>query len=132
MIDEEDKARRLAKAICADVMLYHPAAKDAPLDERASLISAPISEGRALYASRVSPQWAGIFEAEVAQLVAAPLGLSPAAIGAAQSPRTLPAATLPTRLAEPVRPESGGGTGLIIAIAVLIIGAIAAFFFFRS
>lgn len=125
MIDDEDKARRLAKAICADVMLYNAAVKVAPVDERAGLISQPISEGRALYASRVVPRLAGIFEAEVAESVTGPLGVS--ASSAVPPPRA------PTLLAAPVLPQSSGGNGLIIIVVavLLLVAAIAAFFLFR-
>lgn len=125
MVDDEDKARRLAKAICADVMLYNAAVKEAPLNERAGLISGPISEGRALYLSRVSPRLAGLFEAEVAASVADPLGVTPASIHTSQAPRP------PALLAAPVLPQASGGNGLVIAVAVLLlVASIAAFFFF--
>ncbi len=111
MTDDEDNARRLARAICADVMLYNAAVKHAPVNERGGLIAEPISEGRALFASRVSPRLAGIFEAEVAQSVAGPLGLTATSISASQ-----PTAPRPPALAAPV----------------LLVGALAAFFFFRA
>ena len=127
MIDDEDKAHRLAKAICADVMLSNAAVKDAPVNERAGLISEPISEGRALFASRVSPRLAGIFEAEVAASVAVPLGVTASSLStstrAAQAQQQ-------SVLAAPVLPQSNGGNGLLIAVVVLIVVAAAGFFFF--
>ena len=126
MIDDEDKAHRLAKAICADVMLSNAAVKDAPANERAGLISEPISEGRALFASRVSPRLAGIFEAEVAASVAVPLGVTASSL----STPTRAQAQQQSVLAAPVLPQSNGGNGLLIAVVVLIVVAAAGFFFF--
>jgi hypothetical protein len=120
VIDDEDKARRLARAICADVMLYNAAVKDAPQHERAGLIAGPIAEGRALFVSRVSPRLAGLFEQEVAALIAGPLGIQLAA-----SP------TVPLS-AGPVVVEAGGSSRLVIVVALFLAAAAAAFFLFRQ
>ena len=107
VIDDEDKARRLARAICADVMLSNAAVKDAPQHERAGLIAGPIAEGRVLFGARVSPRLAGLFEQEAAALVAVPPGVQLAAA--------------------PVVVEAGGSNRLAIFLAA----AAAAFFLFR-
>lgn len=119
VIDDEDKARRLARAICADVMLYNPAVKDAPVHERAGLIAGPVAEGRALFVSRVSPHLAGLFEQEVAALIAGPLGVQLAA-----SP-TVPQVA-------PVVVEAGGSNKVVIVVALVIAAAAGAFFLFRQ
>jgi len=125
LIDDEDKARRLARAICADVMLYNAAVKDAPAHERAGLIAGPVAEGRGLYASRVSPQLAGIFEQEVAALVAGPLGVQLSAAPPTSAHQGSP-------LAAPVVVEAGGNNTLVIVVALVVAAAAAAFFLFQQ
>jgi hypothetical protein len=118
LIDDENKARRLARAVCTDVMLYNPSVKDAPQPERAKLISGPMKEGRELYAARVSPALTWVFDEAVTELVAKPLDIDARAIV-----DELPAAPHPpVRAMASVQPEAGRperGN-----LAVLIVGAI--------
>lgn len=127
MIDDAEKARRLARAICADVMLYNPAVKDAPLGERSGLINGPLLEGRALFLSRVTPALASIFDETVVELVAKPLGI----LGFApptEPPR--PVAPVSALLREPA-PEQGPSSKLVVAVAILILAIAAAAFLLR-
>ncbi len=117
MIEEDDKAKRLAQAICADVMLYNAAVKDAPVDQRRALISGPVQEGRELFASRVSPRLAYLFEEALAELVARPLGIE--APGVVARSVVSPAAR-PSQL-DPPAPESGSSKKLVLVVAVLLV-----------
>jgi hypothetical protein len=65
LLDSPDAARRLARAISADILLY-------PREEiaKGGDISEAIAEGRALFASRVAPANRGIFEETVPELPA--------------------------------------------------------------
>lgn len=57
LIDTEEAARRLARAIASDLSLYNEdkILKGIQKDELFTTISEEIEEGRALYKSRVSP-----------------------------------------------------------------------------
>lgn len=123
VIDDEDKAQRLARAICADVMLYNGAAKDAPRDQRRALIAAPVQEGRALFASRASPRLAHVFEEAVAELVSGPLGIEAPGAGA----RVASPARAPTSI-DPPSPEGSSSNKLVIVVAVLLVIAAAVAF----
>ncbi|MDP1828682.1 MAG: hypothetical protein Q8L48_35780 [Archangium sp.] len=132
MIDEADKARRLARAICADVMLYNGTVKDAPIDQRAALISAPVQEGRALFTSRVSPALLQVFEEAVEELVARPLAIAPPAA----APRVVVAPVVstgkPPSQLDPPMAERGPSLAIVIGVAVLfVILAAAAFLALR-
>lgn len=133
MIDDEGKARRLARAVCADVMLYNASVKDAPLHERATMIAGPVHEGRALYASRVSPALHRVLDEAIAELIAQPLGLEPGALSNRTPAQPLaPAASAAKPLAPPemVRPDRGGVLVLVVAVLILIAAA-AAFLLLR-
>ncbi len=58
MIDQDDKAMRLARAIASDIALYNDARVQEALvaDTLFDSLAAEFEAGRDLYASRVSPQ----------------------------------------------------------------------------
>jgi hypothetical protein len=96
MIDDEQKARRLARAIVSDLRLYN---KDR-IASGADLTS-EIEEGRQLFKSRVSGAFHAVFESEAQALrpssaVARPLPpATPAAMFDLSAPPTPPASNAP-------------------------------------
>ena len=123
MIDDEDKARRLARAVCSDVMLYNAEVKAAPQPERAKLISGPMKEGRELYLARVSPGLGWVFDEVATELVAQPLEIDPRAIVDELPPAPHPPVRTSER-APPVRPERGNLAVLIVAAIILVATAL--------
>ncbi len=66
LIDEPDAARRLARAVCADIRLYN-----AEEIAKGGDLSSAIAEGRTFFAARVTPAHHGVFEEAVRELLAA-------------------------------------------------------------
>lgn len=109
MIHDDDGARRLAKAILADIRLYN--------DGR--FPSDAVDEGRGLFRGRVAPALHGVFDEELAAFG-----------GASPSPNAAPAQ--PVTMASRVEVEDGAGilrlaVPIILAIGVFAIGAFLAF-----
>lgn len=128
MIDDGEKARRLARAICSDVMLYHPEVKDAPVAERSGLIDGPLLEGRALFLSRVVPALASIFDEEVLELVAKPLGITAPVRPPSVAPRS---AAPPSALLREPAPEQQSSSKLVLVVALVLLALAAAAFLLR-
>ena len=132
MIDDGEKARRLARAIFADVMLYNAAVKDAPLGERSALINGPLLEGRELYLSRVTPALASLFDEAVVEFVAKPLGI----LGLApQAAAPQPAPSTPARVSAPLREpeaEKGPSSKLVLVVAIIVLAIAAAAFLLKQ
>jgi hypothetical protein len=64
LVDDPEKARRIARAICGDIALYGEpklAAAGAKAD-RLAVLAKEIEEGRALFSRRVDPALAGLFD----------------------------------------------------------------------
>lgn len=128
MLDDENQARRLARAICSDVLLYNAAAKDAPLGERVALLTGPVNEGRELFRARVTGRLAGLFEREVDTLICTPMGLNLGALNAA--PPGPPEPRHDPRLTEPqVIVDSGGRGTLVVGVVLAVVLATAAAIF---
>lgn len=63
MIDDPDQARRLARAICADIRLYNEAAiREPTAADSARTLAEAIAEGRKLFATRVDERHASAFD----------------------------------------------------------------------
>lgn len=125
MIDDAEKAKKLAQAICADIALYNGEVKNAPLAQRAGLIAAPIEEGRALFASRVAPSLGWILDEAIASILTPMLGVE------VKSRPPLAQATAIPALAQPVS-ESGGSKTWVVVVAIGVIAAAAAVFLLRG
>lgn len=124
----EEAARRLAKAIVADIVLYQGVE---------GLSSDAAAEGRQLFASRVDPNLLSVFEEEIAaRRGGAPLPppsgsahrVGVGALGALASPTDTGSAARPGTGVEIV--DGGGGTTVVIvALAVLLLAlGVGAFF----
>jgi hypothetical protein len=82
MIDKEDAAGRLARAIASDIRLYNGAKLGVGTKAEAqAAIAAEISEGRALYESRVSPSLRPLFDAALEEVIFSRLGQAPPSSG---------------------------------------------------
>ena len=124
MIDDPQAARRLARAISSDVVLYNgDAVRAAPPADRATILREPVSEARQLYISRVIPELLPIFDEEITrfceQLESGPLSFD--------APMPAPHVHPPVERAERMRePEPvGGGGGLNVVLVALALVAIA-------
>jgi hypothetical protein len=110
-IETEEAARRLARAIVADIRLYHQEAVASGAD-----LTEEIGEGRALFQSRVEPSLHGVYEHTLEEVglatagTLAPLerGAPPLAPGLFESPPA-PATSVPWPLI---------GAFLIVALGV--------------
>lgn len=122
-IDDEDKARRLARAVASDIRLYHEAELATGAD-----LSQPIAEGRELFESRVVPALHPLFDVVMAEMgvtrVAPPTYRAPAGQPVEAAPRPRP-------MLEPSpTPRTGTGPDVLIAAAILLLvvaGAMVAF-----
>ncbi len=68
-IDHPEAARKLARAVCADIRLYNADALAQGGD-----VSDAIAEGRTFFATRVAPAYHGIFENAVQEMLSARAG----------------------------------------------------------
>ena len=125
MLDEA-QARRLARAICADVLLYNGAATKAAPEQRAALLAEPVQEGRALFASRVAPEHQFVFDQAVDELIARPHGVELRALLTKQP--AIVGQPMP-RIGAPIA-ESSSAMPVVIAVAVLLLLTAAALVFF--
>lgn len=124
MITDEEAARRLARAICSDIVLYEGAASMglAPA-ERSRALAAPIAEGRELFASKVSGPLSYVFDEAVKELVD-PSGAAGAAMSA---PANHP------RVERDPAPSASAALPLAIgAVLVVLIAGIVAFVLLRG
>ena len=135
LIDDPERARRLARAICADVALYNvEAAKAAAPADRAQLLREPVNEARGLYQSRVVPDLHPIFEEEIAELCQRLESDIPTVDAAIPAPHVHPPiARAPVERVERTsvpEPVSGGGgfTFALAALALLMLAALAGWF----
>jgi hypothetical protein len=138
VIDDPLAARRLARAICADVQLYNgdKIRGVAPADGMPALAE-PLREGLRLYVSRVSPELRPLFD-EAAREMCERVGLPYHPISDEPSapvrsePMPMAAAHPPVPRREPA-PANGVPPALVmlIAIACAIFGAAAFFFLSR-
>lgn len=111
LIHDEAQARRLARAVVADIRLYNAEALAAGTAGQA------IEEGRALFNSRVDPRLQGLFDEALSGVAAV--------IPRAAQQRS------PSRVHPPLPVESGDGRLISpIALAVLIAVALGAWFYF--
>ena len=129
LLETDEAAVRLARAIVADIELYHAEIITAGGD-----LSDPIAEGRALYRTRVPERFHAFFEdalmaRNLARLDAARQGSSrPPAVAGSGSPAR-PADTFTAPL-----PNRNGGSSLTwvtLVVFVVLLGA-AAWFFTRG
>ncbi len=118
-IDDEAKARRLARAIASDIRLYHEEELKTGAD-----LSEPMREARELFESRVVPALHPLFDVELAGMgitrvpppsraVAVPTSAS------AVVAREAPPRPRPTLDSSPV-PSPGLGVGGLLAIAIIL------------
>lgn len=134
VIEDPERARRLARAICTDVQLYNSVQGLAPA-EGARALAAPLREGLQLYVSRVSPGLRSLFDdaaREMCERVGVPFhpileATAPSVPVASAMPMAAPHPEVPRRA--PERPSSGVPPLLVALIAVACaIGGAAAFF----
>jgi hypothetical protein len=81
LIDSADRARRLARAIASDIILYHqPEVDEARATGKVpASLRAVIEEGRVLFERRVEKSFAGLYAAAVEELIMRKSPLAPAA-----------------------------------------------------
>lgn len=132
MLDDEAQARRLARAICSDVLLYNGAVKDAPREQRAGLLAEPLHEGRALFTARVAPSLLFIFDQTVEELIARPMEVDLRTLSATPAPTPAPASRpLPPSLGAPVTEAKSSVPLAVAAVVLLALAAAVAFVLFR-
>lgn len=121
LIDDPDKARRLARAICADIVLYEGArVRAAVRAERAESLQRPVAEGRALYVSRVTPELYDLFDEALAAMTSQ-LGSGPVPLGP-------PAGEGHPRVERDEQPAAGMRLVLLLVLALAVLGMGAAAF----
>jgi hypothetical protein len=121
-IDDPERAKRLANAICRDIPLYQQAAVSgvAPA-ERTRLLAEPVREAYALYASRVSAAQLHWLDEAIATLHAelgAPYhGIAP------PEPARMPHPPVSSRTADetPAASRSGSPIAVVASIAILVV-----------
>lgn len=122
MIETEVAARRLARAICADITLYQRAKIEAGAD-----LTEEYLEGRGLFLSRVAEALHPIFDEEVA---GAPFGriVRVGSPGVRDAPAVAPVAPATQRPSSdvsspvaPSEPNSGSMMSLVVAGALLLV-----------
>lgn len=106
-IDSEEAARRLARAVLADVELYNQARIDAGAD-----MSTQVAEGRGVFQQRVQPTFHGVFEQALAQ--------TRLAMYASNGPML---AHPPLPRAPGLAPSTRSNTGLVIGMALVALVA---------
>jgi hypothetical protein len=134
LIDDPETARRLARAICEDIRLYHGAqvSAAAPAD-RTRVLAEPVTEGFVLFSNRVAPSQMDRYEEAVIALheaLGAPFhGIALPAPAEPESPRfdAAPAAhpPVPRPGRERDEPTSTGGAPAIVIAALAVILALA-------
>lgn len=129
LIDEPERAQRLARALCTDVRLYNTSSlSEAAPAERARLLGAPVFEAYELYVSRVTEPQRHWFEEAAAELYAE-LGVpfdgirKPPPARIEQAPAGPPAVhpPVPGRERERDATGSGGSPPLALAVAIAVI-----------
>ncbi|MFO0696014.1 MAG: hypothetical protein U0230_20795 [Polyangiales bacterium] len=123
MIDDEDKARRLARALASDIRLYHEEELRTGTD-----LSGPMTEARELFESRVVPALHPLFDVELAGMGitrippparTAPVASTAAPAASAAAPAQAPPRPRPTLDTAPA-PSTGLGVGALLAIAIIL------------
>jgi hypothetical protein len=112
VIDSDAAARRLARAIIADIELYNSH------DTSESAMSAAVAEGRSAFQRRVGPALRGVFEEALGQTR---LSAFAGDFGAMPHPPLQPRPTPP--------PGTRSNTNLLIGVAIVMTVAAAAWFF---
>ncbi len=119
LIKDPDKARRLARSICADIQLYNAEAMQPGNTEA---LGTAIWEGHDLFTSRVSPALESFYEEAVRELMSLELVQLPRRSGGEAQPMGHP----PTG-----REAQGGGMAVVlVAVAILLLAVGGAFFLF--
>jgi hypothetical protein len=123
MLEKEDAARRLARAIAHDIRLYNEAklAGVKTADEMRSALAAEIKEGRELYLARVAPALSHLFDPALDEIL---LGQTP--------PTPEPATVGGVGEVSPVGATAEGEGKNIFLLALLgasVIGLLALLFF---
>ena len=116
-IDDEDKARRLARALASDIRLYHEEELRTGAD-----LSGPMAEARELFESRVVPALHPIFDvafAEMGLTRVPPPARVVATSPASAAPREAPPRARPVLDTSPAS-SSGLGVGGLLAIAIIL------------
>lgn len=127
-IDDEDKARRLARAVASDIRLYHEAELATGAD-----LSPQMAEGRELFESRVVPALHPLFDVVMAEM-GLPL-VPPRPPGAPPLVPSDPSARPRPMLEAAPAPSTGMGPGALMAVAILLLvvaGGIVAFLALRG
>jgi hypothetical protein len=65
LLDDEPRSTRLARAILSDISLFNEAAIRTATRDLTEVLVTEIAEGRALFASRVAPEFHGVFDREL-------------------------------------------------------------------
>jgi len=137
LIEDEDKARRLAHAIIADITLYNGDRLAHAMDPERDLAE-QLGEGRQLFQSRVAPRLYVLFEDAVHEWAAnARARATPGALPPAPAPRRRE-----TPIADPVRADqdrrnaetldSVQRTRMVMILTVVLIAVAVATFAFVS
>lgn len=140
LIEDETRAVRLARAICADIELYNADA----IANRSDLTEA-VTEGAELFRSRVSPELRSVFEREMASRPFASLVRRLADAPATAAAPANPYAPQPTSayaprarkpmsdLNEPAERPAGSNAPLLtmVAVALVALAGVASFLLAR-
>jgi hypothetical protein len=130
LIDKEDSALRLARAIANDVKLYNQERLSRAADPWTELAD-ELAEGRRLYESRVSPQFHGLLETALVEIMPQLAGgpSRPAGGDPEDPPSSIPQGFFSDA---PAGPERGGTGALVPFLLLLAVGvAVTWWFVFR-
>ncbi len=136
-VDSRESCKRLARAICSDVMLYNE--KLVQQAKQGGLIppelARAIAEGRELYLSRTTPEFVNLYDAAFAEMVGIDPGTAPPPKAA--GPYPIQYGTPPKAAGldpiqtdrRPVFEKSSGLSTFIFLVLVGILVGIAVYFF---
>jgi hypothetical protein len=108
VITERERAERLARAILADVRLYH----ETEIREHSPKVHGALQEGRELFQQRVDPSLHGVFDTEIANAGLTPWG----------APLREPYRDKPPSAPPPPR-ERNTTIPVFVAVVILAVGA---------
>ncbi len=129
LIDQEEPALRLARAIANDVKLYNQERLSRAVDPWTELAD-ELTEGRRLYESRVAPDLHARLD-QVLIEVMPELGVDAARPAPTDADRGDPPSSIPQGFFSdaPAEPERGGAGGLLLLLLLIVVGVAASWWF---